>query len=53
MSYDLWYWPSIPGRGEFVRLALEGAGVPYRDRAREDGVEALVDDMEGRSGIKP
>ena len=53
MSYNLWYWPGLQGRGEFVRLALEAAGVPYRDRAREDGVEALVDDMDGRSGIKP
>ncbi|MDH4022417.1 MAG: glutathione S-transferase, partial [Gammaproteobacteria bacterium] len=23
MHYELYYWPSIPGRGEFVRLALE------------------------------
>ena len=53
MTYDLWYWPSIPGRGEFVRLALEAAGVAYRDRARENGVEALVDDMDKRSGIRP
>ena len=51
--YDLWYWPSIQGRGEFVRLALEAAGVPYRDRAREDGAEALLVDMEKRSGIRP
>lgn len=36
MTYDLWYWDGIPGRGEFVRLALEAAGIPYRDRARED-----------------
>jgi len=50
---DLWYWPSIPGRGEFVRLALEAAGVPYRDRARDEGVEALVADMKARHGIKP
>ena len=50
---DLWYWPSIPGRGEFVRLALEAAGVPYRDRARDEGVEALVADMKARQGIKP
>ena len=34
MSYDLYYWPSIQGRGEFVRLALEDAGAPYRDVAR-------------------
>ncbi|WP_242118340.1 glutathione S-transferase [Sphingomonas lacusdianchii] len=42
MSYDLWYWPTIQGRGEFVRLAMEGAGIAYRDRAREDGVEAML-----------
>tara|TARA_B100000678_G_C18177589_1_gene489838 strand:+ start:117 stop:824 length:708 start_codon:yes stop_codon:yes gene_type:complete len=53
MAYDLWYWPGIQGRGEFVRLALEAAGVAYRDRARDDGVEALVHDMETRSGIRP
>jgi glutathione S-transferase len=53
MTYQLWYWPSIPGRGEFVRLALEAAGVPYRDMAREQGAGALVDDMEMRSGIAP
>ncbi len=41
MIYDLWYWPTIQGRGEFVRLAMEGAGIAYRDRAREDGVEAM------------
>ena len=48
-DYDLWYWPSIQGRGEFVRLLIEGAGITYRDRARDDGFEALVDDMERRS----
>ena len=53
MAYDLWYWPGIQGRGEFVRLALEAAGVAYRDRAREDGVDALVEDMQQRSGIRP
>ncbi|WP_375289713.1 glutathione S-transferase [Qipengyuania sp.] len=52
-AYDLWYWPSIQGRGEFVRLALEAAGVPYRDRARDDGVEALTADMADRDGIRP
>ncbi len=33
-GYELFYWPSIQGRGEFVRLALEAAGAPYRDVAR-------------------
>ena len=32
--YELYYWPSIQGRGEFVRLALEDAGAHYRDVAR-------------------
>ena len=33
--YELYYWPSIQGRGEFVRLALEEAGAPYVDVARD------------------
>ncbi|WP_372618054.1 glutathione S-transferase [Falsiroseomonas sp.] len=33
-GYELFYWPGLPGRGEFVRLALEEAGVPYRDVAQ-------------------
>ncbi len=53
MTYDFWYWPSIPGRGEFVRLAMEAAGVDYRDCAREDGAEALPRDVESREGIVP
>jgi glutathione S-transferase len=32
--YELYYWPDIPGRGEFVRLVLEQAGTPYRDVGR-------------------
>lgn len=34
MTYELYYWPSIQGRGEFVRLALEDAGADYIDVAR-------------------
>ncbi len=34
MRYELYYWPSIQGRGEFVRLALEEAGADYIDVAR-------------------
>lgn len=34
MPYELHYWPTIQGRGEFVRLALEAAGAPYVDVAR-------------------
>jgi glutathione S-transferase len=39
MHYELYYWASIQGRGEFVRLALEAAGAPYVDVARTDGGE--------------
>ena len=45
MPYDLWYWPGLPGRGEFVRLTLEAAGLPYRDLGVEAGAEALLADM--------
>ena len=34
MAYELYYWPTIQGRGEFIRLALEEAGADYRDIAR-------------------
>ena len=48
MRYELYYWPSIQGRGEFVRLALEEAGASYVDVARTRGGErrmlALMDD---------
>lgn len=47
MTYDLWYWDGIPGRGEFVRLALEAGGIPYRECAREPGADenTLVEDL--------
>lgn len=32
-AWKLWYWPGIKGRGEYVRLAFEEAGVPYEDVA--------------------
>lgn len=37
MTYELHYWPTIQGRGEFVRLALEAAGADYVDVARGSG----------------
>jgi glutathione S-transferase len=37
MRYQLFYWPGIQGRGEFVRLALEDAGASYDDVARSSG----------------
>jgi glutathione S-transferase len=35
LKYELYYWPSIQGRGEFIRLALEDAGASYVDVARD------------------
>jgi glutathione S-transferase len=37
VAYELFYWPTIQGRGEFVRLALEEAGAEYVDVARKPG----------------
>jgi glutathione S-transferase len=34
MRYELFYWPGIQGRGEFVRLPLEAAAADYVDVAR-------------------
>jgi glutathione S-transferase len=43
MAYELFYWPGIQGRGEFVRLALEEAGADYADVARgPGGTDALM-----------
>ena len=55
MSYRLWYWPDIQGRGEFVRLPLEAAGIDYQDCAREQGADALIADMKrgGRTPFAP
>lgn len=55
MSVDLWYWPGIQGRGEFPRLVLEAAGVPYREMAQwpesdGGGVPAMQAFLEGRRG---
>lgn len=53
-TYELFYWPSIQGRGEFVRLVLEEAGLDYIDVARQEGgmdeLEAL---LEGDLGQTP
>lgn len=53
--YELFYWPSIPGRGELVRLVFEDAGVPYVDVARlpEDqggGVKRVLEMRAGEGG---
>jgi glutathione S-transferase len=54
MAYELHYWPTIPGRGEFVRLALEAAGASYIDIARGaesagQGVPAMLRRQQDRT----
>jgi len=59
VRYELYYWPMIQGRGEFVRLAFEAAGVPYVDvarlpKAKGGGVEAITKVLSGKgSGTRP
>jgi glutathione S-transferase len=50
MRYEFYYWPSIQGRGEYVRLALEEAGADYTDAARgARGVAAMMKMMEAKN----
>jgi glutathione S-transferase len=53
MRYELYYWPEIQGRGEFVRLALEEAGADYVDvaRRRSSGADAMMRMMD--RGTRP
>ena len=54
MRYQLYYWPSIQGRGEYVRLALEDAGVDYSDVARgSGGTNAMMKMMAVGKGTPP
>jgi glutathione S-transferase len=50
MRYELYYWPGIQGRGEYVRLALEEAGADYVDVARGvRGTAAMMKMMEAKN----
>lgn len=62
MKYELYYWPHIQGRGEFVRLVLEEGGADYVDVARlpesEGGGRAAVSRLleraaDGRTPFAP
>ena len=54
MRYELYYWPGIQGRGEYVRLALEDAGADYADVTRgERGMAAMTGMMEVGKGTPP
>ena len=58
MRYELYYWPQIQGRGEFVRLALEEAGADYVDVARgseqnAQGVPAMLELLNDKTVATP
>lgn len=58
MRYELYYWPGIQGRGEFVRLALEEGGADYVDVARGHrrdgaGIPAMMALLDGRTVERP
>ncbi|WP_298244683.1 glutathione S-transferase [uncultured Bradyrhizobium sp.] len=54
MKYELYYWPEIQGRGEYVRLALEEAGAAYVDVAREArGTGAMMKMMDPQKDMPP
>ena len=57
MIYELYYWPSIQGRGEFVRLALEEAGAAYVDVARAGaagaGMKRMLRALHGSTETRP
>ena len=58
MVYELYYWPGIQGRAEFVRLALEQGGADYRDIAlvpeeQGGGVPAMMQYLDGPGIARP
>ena len=56
MRYEFYYWPTVQGRGEFIRLALEEAGADYVDVARRKGkagVPAMMKILEDTRSARP
>lgn len=54
MTYELYYWDGIPGRGEFVRLVLEEAGAPYREMGKgKAGTKAIMEQLGDKAGPYP
>ncbi len=58
MRFELYYWPGIQGRGEFIRLALEEAGARYRDvavlpQAEGGGLPAILRILAARGNARP
>ncbi len=53
MRYELYYWPTVQGRGEFIRLALEEAGAHYVDVGRKRGEKAILAQLDRRGVSRP
>ena len=55
MRYELYYWPTIQGRGEFIRLALEEADADYVDVARrgKNGMAKMMRLLDGKGIAHP
>jgi glutathione S-transferase len=54
LRYQLYYWPEIQGRGEFVRLALEEGGADYLDVARRrGGMSAMMKLLDAEGSRRP
>ena len=54
MRYELFYWPQIQGRGEFVRLSLEEAGADYADVGRgKGGMDKMQRLMDRKKNARP
>jgi hypothetical protein len=56
MRYELYYHPTVQGRGELVRLALEDAGADYVDVARRKGkagVPAMMKIIDDKRSARP
>jgi glutathione S-transferase len=54
MRYQFYYWPTVQGRGEFVRLALEEAGADYVDVARrKGGVASMMKIIDDKRSARP
>ncbi|KAI3625879.1 hypothetical protein CBS9595_001240 [Malassezia furfur] len=51
--YCLYYWPQIPGRGEFVRLAFEYAKVSFSEVNDIETLQALTDPKRAEAGRPP
>ena len=49
-TYELYYWPVLPGRGEVIRMLLEDAGAEYRDVGRDEGISAILSARKGELG---